>query len=109
MIGDVPSEGDGSGPGNGSDRDCGNITIEGGTITIGKVSWYSPAIGTLDASCKNITITGENTTINVQKGRHADYFIGCSQLNGKVNGTITVGGGATINGTKYTTTHTGLL
>lgn len=108
-IGDAASEDDDSGPGIGNLNNCGNITIEGGNITVGKVSWYAAGIGSVDSgNCKNITITGENTVVNVQKGKYAPYYIGPG-THGTATGTITIGGGATVNGVKYTETHDGPL
>lgn len=108
-IGDVSSEGDGSGAGIGSYTNCGNITIEGGNITVGKVSWYAAGIGSVSSgNCKNITITGENTVVSVQKESNTTYCIGPGRF-GAVTGTITIGGGATVNNVKYTETHDGPL
>lgn len=107
-INDVDSEGDSSGAGIGtSGETCGNITIEGGNITVGKCSWYTAGIGSLNGDCKGITITGENTVVNVSKGDYASCYIGSGI--GTVTGNITIGDGATLNGVKYTETHTGTL
>lgn len=107
-INDVDSEGDSSGAGIGtSGETCGNITIEGGNITVGKCSWYTAGIGSLNGDCKGITITGENTVVNVSKGDCASCYIGSGI--GTVTGNITIGDGATVNGVKYTETHTGTL
>ena len=108
IINDVDSEGDSSGAGIGtSGETCGYITIEGGNITVGKCSWYTAGIGSLKGDCKGITITGENTVVNVSKGDEASCYIGSGI--GTVTGNITIGGGATVNGVKYTETHTGTL
>lgn len=107
-INDVDSEGDSSGAGIGTSGEiCGNITIEGGNITVGKCSWYTAGIGSLNGDCKGITITGENTVVNVSKGDYASCYIGSGI--GTVTGNITIGDGATVNGVKYTETHTGTL
>lgn len=107
-VNDVSSEGDSSGAGIGtSNETCGNITIEGGNITVGKCSYYTAGIGSLNGDCKGITITGENTVVNVSKGDYANYYIGSGI--GTVTGNITIDGGATVNGVKYTETHTGPL
>lgn len=99
----------GAGIGGFDSETSGNITIAGGTITIGQPSWWSAGIGGgSNGNCKNITITGSSTVITVAKGKHNDHYIGCS-TNGSVKGTITIGGGATVNCTKYETTHTGTL
>ena len=71
--------------------------------------WWSAGIGGGGSgNCKNITITGSSTVITVAKGSFNDHYIGCSNL-GSVEGTITIGGGATVNGTQYDNTHTGPL
>ena len=107
-INDVDSEGDSSGAGIcTSGETCGNITIEGGNITVGKCSYYTAGIGSLNGDCKGITITGENTVVNVSKGDYASCYIGSGI--GTVTGNITIGDGATVNGVKYTETHTGTL
>ena len=91
-------------------KTSGNITIAGGTITIGQPSWWSAGIGGGSyGNCKNITITGSSTVITVAKGSLNDHYIGCSQSDGNVESTITIGGGATVNGTRYDNTHTGPL
>ena len=64
-------------------------------------------IGSLNGDCKGITITGENTVVNVSKGDYASCYIGSGI--GTVTGNITIGDGATLNGVKYTETHTGTL
>ena len=109
-VNDVSSKGDSSGAGIGTrDEICGNITIEGGNITVGKCSYYTAGIGSLNGDCKGITITGENTVVNVSKGDYASYYIGSGI--GTVTGNITIDGGATVNGVKYTNEkpHTGPL
>ena len=109
-IGDVPDGGSMSGAGIGStpEENCGNITIKGGIIHIGKPSWYSACIGSATyTSCGDITISGESTVITFTQGDYAPWGIG----NGDSGtcGTVTVGDGATVNGVKYTETHTGPL
>ena len=111
IVDEIASQGYDSGAGIGGlyDETSGNITIAGGTITIGQPSWWSAGIGGGGSgNCKNITITGSSTVITVAKGSFNDHYIGCSNL-GSVEGTITIGGGATVNGVKYTETHTGPL
>ena len=110
QIGDVPDDGSSSGAGIGStaQENCGNITIKGGIIRIGKPSWWSACIGSANnRSCGDITISGESTVITFTKGLHAPWGIGNGE--GGTCGTVTVGGGATVNGVKYTETHTGTL
>ena len=101
-IGDVPDGGSMSGAGIGStpEENCGNITIKGGIIHIGKPSWYSACIGSATyTSCGDITISGESTVITFTQGDYAPWGIG----NGDSGtcGTVTITGGATVNGTKY--------
>ncbi len=108
-ISDVPDDSSTSGAGIGSTplENCGNITIKGGTIRIGKPYWYSACIGSAEyRSCGDITISGESTVITFTKGLHAPWGIG----NGDDGtcGTVTITGGATVNGTKYYD-HTGTL
>ena len=95
-IGDVPDYGSSSGAGIGSTarENCGNITIKGGIIRIGR-------------SCGDITISGESTVITFTKGLHAPWGIGNGE--GGTCGTVTIGDGATVNDVKYTETHTGTL
>ena len=110
QIGDVPDDGSSSGAGIGStaQENCGNITIKGGIIRIGKPSWWSACIGSANnRSCGDITISGESTVITFTKGLHAPWGIGNGE--GGTCGTVTVGGGATVNGTRYDNTHTGPL
>ena len=110
QIGDVPDDGSSSGAGIGStaQENCGNITIKGGIIRIGKPSWWSACIGSANnRSCGDITISGESTVITFTKGLHAPWGIGNGE--GGTCGTVTVGDGATVNGVKYTETHTGTL
>ena len=109
-IGDVPDLGSMSGAGIGStpEENCCNITIKGGIIHIGKPSWYSACIGSATyTSCGDITISGESTMITFTKGDYAPCGIG----NGDSGtcGTVTAGGGATVNGVKYTTTQEGVI
>ena len=81
---------------------CGNIVIEGGTITA-RGGRESAAIGgAYDASCGNITITDNVTRIIAIKGDWALYSIGAG-VYGKC-GTITIGGKgkASIPDTTYT-------
>ena len=78
-IGDVPDYGSSSGAGIGSTarENCGNITIKGGIIRIGKPSWWSACIGSASyRSCGDITISGESTVITFTKGLHAPWGIG---------------------------------
>ena len=108
-IGDVPYDSAISGAGIGSlfMESCGDITINGGTINIGKPYLYSACIGSaLQGSCGDITISGESTVITFTQGDYAPWGIG----NGDSGtcGTVTITGGATVNGTKYYD-HTGTL
>ena len=101
-ISGVPAAGSSSGAGIGSttQENCGNITIKGGTIRIGKPSWRSACIGSASyKSCGDITISGESTVITFTQGDYAPWGIG----NGDSGtcGTVTITGGATVNGTRY--------
>ena len=110
QIGNVPDDGSSSGAGIGStaQENCGNITIKGGIIRIGKPSWWSVCIGSANnRSCGDITISGESTVITFTKGLHAPCGIGNGE--GGTCGTVTIGGGATVNNVKYTEPHTGTL
>ena len=109
QIGDLPSEGVESGAGIGSlpKESCGDITINGGTISFGKTSWWSACIGSAQSgSCGNITISGESTVITYTQGIHAPCGIGNGERG--TCGTVTITGGATVNGTRYYD-HTGTL
>ena len=108
-ISGVPAAGSSSGAGIGSttQENCGNITIKGGTIRIGKPGWRSACIGSASyKSCGDITISGESTVITFTQGDYAPWGIG----NGDSGtcGTVTITGGATVNGTRYYD-HTGTL
>lgn len=109
QIGGVPDDGSSSGAGIGStaQENCGNITIKGGIIRIGKPSWYSACIGSASyRSCGDITISGESTVITFTKGSYAPWGIG----NGDSGtcGTVTITDGAMVNDTRYYD-HTGML
>ena len=109
-ISNVPTGGASCGAGIGSlyEGSCGDITINGGTISIGQPSWYSACIGSAQhGSCGNITISGESTVITYTQGIHAPCGIGNGGDLGTC-GTVTITGGATVNGTKYYD-HTGTL
>ena len=109
-ISNVPTGGSSSGAGIGSlyEGSCGDITIKGGTISIGQPSWYSACIGSAQhGSCGNITISGESAVITFTQGRHAPCGIGNGGDLGTC-GTVTITGGATVNGKKYYD-HTGTL
>ena len=109
-VGDVPDDSFESGAGIGSlhGESCGDITINGGTISIGKPYWYSACIGSAQSgSCGNITISGESTVITYTQGLHAPCGIGNGGERGTC-GTVTITDGATVNGKKYYD-HTGTL
>jgi len=109
-IGEVPEKSGNSGAGIGSlyDESCGDITINGGTISIGQPSWYSACIGSAQhGSCGNITISGESTVITFTKGELAPCGIGNGGERGTC-GTVTITDGATVNGARYYD-HTGTL
>ena len=84
-----------------------NVTINGGTIFVGQSGRNNIPIGgnnDFDIDI-NITIAGESTVVTVEKGQYVDYYIGYT------TGDIYIGGGATVNGVKYTDEepHTGPL
>ena len=109
-ISNVPTGCASCGAGIGSiyEGSCGDITIKGGTISIGQPSWYSACIGSAQhGSCGNITISGESTVITFTKGELAPCGIGNGGDLGTC-GTVTITGGATVNGTRYYD-HTGTL
>lgn len=77
---------------------CGNIIIEGGTITA-TGGLYSAGIGgSYHTSCGNITITNGVTSITAKKGGGAPYSIGAGY--GGSCGTITIGGTVYPDGIK---------
>ena len=92
---DASSNGYAAGIGGGYKMACGDIVIEGGTITAtggtgaaGIGSGGSTA-GT-QASCGNITITSGVTSVTATKGRNAQNSIGAGE--GSTCGTVTIGG-----------------
>ncbi len=84
--------GDGSGAGIGGDADstCGNIVIEGGTITADG-GYYAPGIGSgASGTCGNITISGGTV---VSTGNYLAAGIGCGRFG--TCGDITITDGVT--------------
>ena len=71
---DTSSNGWGAGIGGGSRISCGNIMIEGGTITATGGRSAAGIGGGLESSCGNITIT--TGTVTAEKGKNAPYSIG---------------------------------
>ena len=91
-----------AGIGGGCASTCGTITIEGGTITaIG--GEYGAGIGSglndwsyfQNASCGDITITSDVTSVTATKGSGAINSIGKSSEEG-ICGTVTIGGKAGV-------------
>lgn len=79
---------------------CGDITITGGTITA-TGGQSSPGIGAGDqATCGNITITDGVTKVTAKGGNMAYYSIGLGATSAGC-GTITIGGTEYYNGTSY--------
>ena len=79
---------------------CGDITITGGTITA-TGGQSSPGIGAGDqATCGNITITNGVTKVEAKGGYMAYYSIGLGATS-KGCGTITIGGILYYDGTNY--------
>ena len=88
------SNGYGAGIGGGSQIDCGNIVIEGGTITAYGGSDGAAGIGSgYDSTCGNITISGGDVT--TYPG-NAGAGIGCGSQG--ACGNITVSGGTIYAG-----------
>ncbi|MBO7139230.1 MAG: dockerin type I repeat-containing protein [Prevotella sp.] len=96
----------GAGIGGGIEIPCGNIRIEGGTITAQGGSGAAAIGGGRYASCGDITITDGVTSVTVTKSSTSSASIGAGP-NGTC-GTITIGGNVTepIVG-DYTYTGTG--
>ena len=88
---DVSSQGYAAGIGVGCNLDCGNIVINGGSITATGGEMASAIGGGKYHSCGDITIS--NTVISVHAimtDRTTTYCIGCN--NDGYSGTVTVGG-----------------
>ena len=103
---DVKSSVYGAGIGGGIEIPCGNIRIEGGTITAEGGSGAAAIGGGRYAACGDITITDGVTSVTVTKSSTSSPSIGAGP-NGTC-GTITIGGNVTepIVG-DYTYTGTG--
>lgn len=104
---DASSNGYGAGIGGGWNYiNCGNIRIEGGTITA-TGGYNTPGIGSgSGCSCGDITITKAVASVTATKGSGAPYSIGAS--SGGSCGTVTVGGVVgEISQTPYTYYGTG--
>ena len=88
---DASSNGYGAGIGGGWNYiNCGNIRIEGGTITA-TGSYNTPGIGSgRNCRCGDITITKAVASVTATKGSGAPYSIGAS--SGGSCGTVTIGG-----------------
>ena len=86
------SNGKGTGIGGGYNTDCGNIIINGGTVTA-TGGFFCAGIGAgYDQSCGTITINGGEVTAN---GGTRGAGIGCTFSNGTC-GDITINGGTVI-------------
>ena len=83
--------GAGIGGGWGNDISCGNITIEGGTITATGGAYAAGIGGGNGAACGNITIANTVTKVTATKGEHAANSIGAGGNEGTC-GTVTIGG-----------------
>ncbi|MBO6263961.1 MAG: Ig domain-containing protein, partial [Clostridia bacterium] len=87
---DAKTTGKGAGIGGGRGLSCGNIVIEGGTITA-QGGDRSAGIGSgKDATCGDITIKNTVTRVTTTMGGAAIYNIGAGDANDC--GTITIGG-----------------
>lgn len=88
---------------------CGNILIDGGTVTAKGEDEGASGIGTSCAMtqtpviCGTITIKGNETNVTANKGSEGYRDIGKGMIF-HTCGKVTIGDGATVNGTKYTET-----
>ena len=87
---DAGSNGYGAGIGGGSSMDCGNIVIEGGTITAEGGNEAAAIGGGGYAACGSITITDDVTSVTAIKGDGAKHSVGAG-ADGSC-GTVKVGG-----------------
>ena len=85
---DAGSNGYGAAIGGGSSMDCGNIVIEGGTITAEGGNEAAGIGGGGYAACGNITITSDVTSVTATKGDGAKHSIGAG-ADGSC-GTVTI-------------------
>ena len=69
---------------------CGNIIIDGGTITAHGGAYSAAIGGSYNTSCGNITITNNVNSVTVTKRSSAPYSIGAGP--GGTCGTVTIGG-----------------
>ncbi|MBQ8064526.1 MAG: hypothetical protein IJ200_02595 [Prevotella sp.] len=88
---DASSNGAGAGIGGGFNLACGNIRIEGGTITATGGAYSAGIGGGNGAACGDITITNTVTKVTATKGENATNSIGAGGNDGRV-GTVTIGG-----------------
>ncbi len=86
---EVLSNGYGAGIGGGNELSCGNIRIEGGTITARGGIRAAAVGGGENAACGDLTFTGGITSLTAIKDEYSPYSIGPGE-NGTC-GTITVG------------------
>ena len=104
--GTVTARGSGNfcGIGGGRNRNCGDITITGGTVKA-TGSGYAAGIGTADVggSCGDITITDGVISVTAEKGGRATRSIG---IGYHINSTATCGT-ITIGGTVYSSSIEG--
>ena len=89
----------GIGAGYGSDRSCGNIEIQGGTIRADGGSNAAGIGGGGNAYCGNITITSGVTKVTAVKGSNAPDCVG-KGYNASC-GTVTIGGTVYWDGQSY--------
>ena len=85
----------GAGIGSGRNGSCGDITISGGTITaIGAsgAAGIGTGIAYDAASCGDITITADVTSVTATKGNYAPNSIGAGGGTNNTCGTVTIGG-----------------
>ena len=87
----------GAGIGGGNGLSCGNIVIEGGTITATAYYWSAGIGGGRDAACGNITISGGTVTAQCEQCA-AGIGSGYAASANASCGNITISGG-TVNAT----------
>ena len=101
---DASSNGYGAGIGGGFTIACGNIRIEGGTITATGAIMAAGIGGGRNAACGDITITKGVTSVTATQGRNEPYCIG--KGSGGSVGTVTIGGVVTGTITEPSYTYT---
>ena len=96
----------GIGAGDGTDGDCGNIVISGGSITATGGAFGAGIGGGYDSDVGNITITDDVTKVTAIKGSSAPYSVGMGYKKSK-SGVITIGSFVSEDITTSPYTYTG--